>query len=422
MSSEKPPAPPIELLTRVAPERSAAGGLCSRYRASLDNYLGFLCAQKVNEMTPDADNPRCPCSRDPAASGVDLVVLVDSSGSMSGTWASLADAAAAAIDAAGAACGVEPRVEWLYVDPSDTGVGMKSLPSPFDLSHEEYLVGVGASGPFAADHDGPLDQEQGAKAIVDLARHFDWREGACRAIFYLSDELLDSLSKTRADSRKAADAAIAAAQAAGVTLFTHFVATGGASVDPSDTEVAGHYRDLAEKTGGQAHIGDGPSVELYTELLETAICRSCGEPSCTAAELPDLRPCIHVTWGDSDCDCIESDDHETLCITVCNCYSNVTFSNLEIQIAVVVDGDGSAVATLPDGTPSVQLLPVGPLCFGDVGPCRDGEETCVSRQLVLLNRGARAGKYRVWLAGICFDLVHHYAVDRALFDFEICRD
>lgn len=422
MSDEKAtlhPIPGLDLNLRHEPGRDF---WCENLRDHLNRYLAERCSGKANAMKPGAENPRCPCG-DPAESGVDLVVLVDASGSMSGAWAALGQAAEAAIKNAEEVCGVKPRVEWLGVDASDTGTQSSQLPAPFNQSHEEYLRQQGAQPPFAADGDGIEDNEQGGKAIIDLARHFDWRPGACRSIFYASDEMLDSDSKTPADSRKAADAAIAAANAAGVRVFTHHVGTRrGQSVASQHPQIAQHYRDLAEKTGGAAHIGDEPSAELYNDLLTQAICRACGEPGCVEAELPELVPCIDVTWGDSECDCIESDDQETLCVTVCNCYSNVTFANLEIQVAVVTDEDGSAVASLPDGTPSVQVLPVGPLCFGDVGPCVDGEATCVSRQLVLTNRGAKAGSYKVQLYGICFDLVHRYSVPGARFDFEICKD
>lgn len=146
------------------------------------------------------------------------------------------------------------------------------------------------------------------------------------------------------------------------------------------------------------------------------------ERRCVAAAIPRLYPCIHVSWGDSDCDCMESDDTETVCVTVCNCYTNVTFADLSIQIAGIVNGDGTPVATLPDGTPSVEVIPPGPICFGDVGPCVRGRETCVSRQLVVRNRGAKAGTYKLLLGGVCFDLVHHYFVERAEFTFTVCKD
>lgn len=418
---------PFPVRRRISSERihgDQASRNCDRYRRGIDDYLRLLCSRKVNELSPSPGSADCPCDRDPAKSGVDLVVLVDSSGSMGGTWEALGEAAAAGIEAAATTCEARPRVVWLFVDRSDTGVETGSLVPPFNQSHEQYLVAAGATGPFAADGDGKLDDEQGAKAIVDLANHFDWREGACRAIFYVSDELLDSLSKTLVDSRRAADAAIAAANKAGITVFTHLVEADG-SIAPGSAnypELSQHYKDLAEKTGGKARIGGKPSAEVYTELLRDAICNSCGEERCVEAKLPDLKPCIHLSWGDSECDCIESDDIETLCIRVCNCYSNITFANLKISAVLVMDENGERVPTLPDGTPSVEVKPFGPLCFGNIGPCVDGVETCVSREVVLMNRGARPGVYEVRLYGVCFDLVEHYFLPAAGFRFEICRD
>src|SRR5205814_9210632 len=51
---------------------------------------------------------------------------------------------------------------------------------------------------------------------------------------------------------------------------------------------------------------------------------------CSAVELPPIKPCISVAWGDSKCDCLETDDVEIVCVTVCNCYSNVYFNDLSI--------------------------------------------------------------------------------------------
>ena len=71
---------------------------------------------------------------------------------------------------------------------------------------------------------------------------------------------------------------------------------------------------------------------------------------CVALELPDIHPCISVRWGDSPCDCIETDDVEVACVTVCNCYSNFTFSDLSIGQILVTD----LLETLPknpDGMP-----------------------------------------------------------------------
>jgi hypothetical protein len=88
---------------------------------------------------------------------------------------------------------------------------------------------------------------------------------------------------------------------------------------------------------------------------------------CVDVQFPAIKPCISVSWGDSVCDCLETDDVEVLCVTVCNCYSNVTFTDLSIGQILVTDLAGQPVATLPDGTPSVQVFPSGPICFGDLG-------------------------------------------------------
>jgi hypothetical protein len=142
---------------------------------------------------------------------------------------------------------------------------------------------------------------------------------------------------------------------------------------------------------------------------------------CKPVAFPDIKPCIEVTWGDSKCDCLETDDVEVLCITICNCYSNVTFKDLTIGQIFVVDGNGSPVPNLPDGTPSVQVIPSGPISFGDIGPCIDGRPTCVSRELVVYTRGAVGGRYRLAFRGICFQVCHEYQSDQC-FVMKLCQD
>jgi hypothetical protein len=143
---------------------------------------------------------------------------------------------------------------------------------------------------------------------------------------------------------------------------------------------------------------------------------------CHAVEFPRLQPCISVKWGDTPCDCMETDDVEVLCVTVCNCYSNVTFGNLSIGQIVVTDMAGQPVPTLPDGTPSVQVIPSGPICFGDIGPCRDKDHpTCVSRELVLYTRGAIGKKYRLSFNAVCFNVCHEYQSEQC-FTIKLCQD
>ncbi|HSU17159.1 hypothetical protein [Longimicrobium sp.] len=143
---------------------------------------------------------------------------------------------------------------------------------------------------------------------------------------------------------------------------------------------------------------------------------------CRPVEFPAIKPCITVAWGDSPCDCMETDDVEVLCITVCNCYSNVAFHDLVIGRIQVTDLAGNPVPTLPDGTPSVQVVPSGPVCFGDVGPCVERDRpTCVSREVVLYTRGAVGKAYRLSFGGICFTVCHPYQ-DEQCFTFKLCQD
>jgi hypothetical protein len=145
------------------------------------------------------------------------------------------------------------------------------------------------------------------------------------------------------------------------------------------------------------------------------------EKKCRIIDFPKVEPCISVSWGDSKCDCMETDDTEILCITVCNCYSNVTFCDFTIESVQVTTSTGGAVPTLPDGTPSVEVFPRGPICFGDIGPCKEDGSNCVSRQIVLIARGAKGGPYQLQVGGICFDVVLHYD-QKACFLMDLCPD
>jgi len=145
---------------------------------------------------------------------------------------------------------------------------------------------------------------------------------------------------------------------------------------------------------------DGPAQEYKVEPLD----------------IPRIEPWVTISWGDSKCDCIESDDTEIMYLTICNPYSNLTLSNVTVQQVLVVDGAGNAVPKLPNGNPCIQLIPVGPYFFDDIPP-----GSCVSRQFLLRLRGALGGKHRILLRGICFDACVHGDND-GCFSFEVCKD
>ena len=135
---------------------------------------------------------------------------------------------------------------------------------------------------------------------------------------------------------------------------------------------------------------------------------STGE-SCAPLELPVIRPCFKLQWGDGPDDRIETDDVEVLCLTAWNPYSNVTLKDLTAYI-VIIDETGNFPDTLPDGTPSVMVKPAYLICFGDIPPCDEGKPndlSAISREWTLISRGAKDGTYYVVV-------VYCYSVELAL--------
>ncbi|HYO99869.1 MAG TPA: hypothetical protein VER76_06745 [Pyrinomonadaceae bacterium] len=146
---------------------------------------------------------------------------------------------------------------------------------------------------------------------------------------------------------------------------------------------------------------------------------NCNLKECQTVEEPRIEPCVTLRWGDGQKDQLETEDTEVLCITVCNPYSNVSLNDFTMQI-VVLNADGSQVANLPDGTPSVFIRPSHMICFDDVPPCNPQrpEESCVSRQVVLITRGAKVGAYRI-LIFYCFNACFTKAAIRADFVLDL---
>ena len=397
-------------------------GLCGVLAQAVDSFVRDQCRTKHNHLDHCTEEgaARCPC----ADSGrVDLVILIDGSGSMYHPAQAVSATAPAAIKQALAECPTDLRVTWLVVDnakPGTSPVGTGTWTgTQFTQTHEQYLVLHGAPGPFY--HNAPAGgtgnpNEQGADAVADVARFFDWRPGACRAIFYISDTTLDSGGTQDPGDTAATATAIAVAQINQVAVFAHFV-TPHQTNNPTATKQ--DYQNLCTQTGGTLYDG-AVSQATYVELLKGAICNACRR-RCVEAPLPDLQPCISVSWGESDCDCLETDDTEVLCITVCNCYSNVTLLGLTISYLWLTDAAGNWVETLPDGTPAVQIHPVGPICFGDIPPCTAEGATCVSREVVLTSRGARSGDYQLEVGGVCFGIGVNYITDDC-FKLKLCAD
>lgn len=124
------------------------------------------------------------------AIALDLVVVIDTSGSMADESLDLSKDIDIAIQKALENCPSKLRVTFLGIEGTwdDT---------KFDQSASDYLKALGvpesrlqARKPFkeadGRDHAG--NKEDLCRAVIDLSKYFDWRDGARRAVFVLGDE------------------------------------------------------------------------------------------------------------------------------------------------------------------------------------------------------------------------------------------
>lgn len=385
---------------------------------SLEDFLLEIAGSKHShlEHCDEKHDDDCPCGGgggDSAPAKVDLIVLIDTSGSMQMKAEAVNNAAAAVVDRALQLCNVDLEHHWLGIEGTYSFAG-----SRFTQTCRDFLNAAGCTSQTAdptpsGDHG---QKEEGANSIADLCNcDVIWRRGACKAIFYISDEPLDRGAPQDSGDMNATSIAIAAAQANNVKIFAH-LAQGNYHNNAATRQ---DYMDLCQQTGGQEFLGNPATEEEYQRLLELAICQACG--GCKKLDLPAVSPCFSVVWGDSECDCLETDDYEVLIIKACNCYANVAFQNLVIGRLTVTDSDGKPVPALPDGTPSVEIVPSGPICFGTLAPCTDNEPSCKAREIVIRTRGAVAGSYQLKFGPVCFDVVNHFSTETC-FSFKLCKD
>lgn len=117
--------------------------------------------------------------------------------------------------------------------------------------------------------------EDGARAVEDVAEHYDWREGAERAIFVLQDESLDGGEMVVTPAAiKANDNAIATALKHGVKVNTYLGAPHTPYPTKQDEEaMIEEFQRLAQKTGGEHYIHTS-GMANFKEMLKKTICAS----------------------------------------------------------------------------------------------------------------------------------------------------
>ncbi|AUX40368.1 hypothetical protein SOCE26_017680 [Sorangium cellulosum] len=215
---------------------------------------------------------------------VDLVVVIDSSVSMKDEAEALSQAVAAAIEAAKTKCPSDLRVTYLGIEGTFKN-------TRFETTVRKYLTQTAkadASSLKGRTHENLTAEqkkafdptEDGARAIEDIATHFDWRPGAARGVFFLGDEPLEGgLSAKGQDQEdiEAADRAIEVATKTGTRVHT-YLGTGKFSSDARihermSKEIEAEYARVAQETGGKAFTSKD-ALNGFQAVLEKVICGS----------------------------------------------------------------------------------------------------------------------------------------------------
>lgn len=379
----------------------------------LNDLANKQIADECNAKEFTVESILSPCTTQGAGGGaqpVDLVIVIDTSGSMDAEAVSLSNAAAAAIKAAQKKCPSDLNVTWLGIEGTFAGTN-------FNTTLRDYLHGLGIADADIKHRIGNL--EDGARSIEDISIHFNWRAGSSRAILFLGDEPLEGGSPQEQSDKDAADDAISTANSNNVNVFTY--AGSGIEIyqSPLGVKAIDEYERVATSTGGIAYSYQGGDISEFQVILEEIICANAGT-GCEPIRIPEIRPCFELQWGDGPNDHIETDDVEVLCLKAWNPYSNVTLKDVTAYVLII--GVGGIPALLPDGTPSVYIKPSYNICFGDLAACGQADATTassVSREIVLISRGAKEGPYYI-LVVYCYSAEFHLAFGSA-FPIELVK-
>ncbi|MBI6337324.1 VWA domain-containing protein [Proteus sp. PR00224] len=219
---------------------------------------------------------------------LDLVVVIDTSGSMSDESSDLSKDIDIAIQKALENCPSKLRVTFLGIEGTwdDT---------KFDQSASDYLKALGvpesrlqARKPFkeadGRDHAG--NKEDLCRAVIDLSKHFDWRDGARRAVFVLGDEGMEGGGGILTNAAKIKnDEAIAVAQQEKVKVYTYQGTPDDSATNldrfPSVADrdrVTKEYIRLAEQTGGRSYIYT-TGIANFSLVLQEILCDSLTLPN-----------------------------------------------------------------------------------------------------------------------------------------------
>lgn len=271
------------------------------------------------------------------AIALDLVVVIDTSGSMSDEAADLSAQIDAAVQQATSLCPSDLRVTFL-------GIQGVWADTKFDQSVSDYLIAHGAKEsqlqarpPFkesdGRDHAG--NKEDLCRAAIDICKHFDWRDYARKAIFVLGDEGMEGGGGRLTPAAYAKNTeAISVAQEYRVKVHTY---QGTPDDSPTNLDrfptladqdaVTSEYKRLARETGGRSYIYT-TGIANFMLVLKEVLCDSLTPPM-----LPHIgRP-----------DCSNVCDHLELIISTVNTFADI--------INKTIDSCCPPTAPIPTPTP-----------------------------------------------------------------------
>jgi hypothetical protein len=233
---------------------------------------------------------------------LDLVIVIDTSTSMSDEAAALSSKIDTTIANASKKCPSKLRVTFLGIQGTCAG-------TKFDQSASDYLIAHGAQAgdlqarqpfkePDGKDHSG--NKEDLCRAVIDICKHFDWRDNAMRSVFVLGDEGMEGGGGVRTDAAVSKnDEAIATAKNNKARVYTYQGTPYQNSEDMYPTladmdAITKEYERLANETFGRPYIYTAgfPDFEL---VLEQILCHS-------LTPLPNDKPDKHDSSCDSVCD------------------------------------------------------------------------------------------------------------------------
>ena len=214
---------------------------------------------------------------DKEESKVDFIFLLDTSGTLDFHAGALTFERDTYLQEASSLCTSDIRLAFLGISGLSDGLFL-------EIDVIDYLKNLhGPNVSLAIDRLPETEiRERGANAIEDLSNLYDWRDGACRKILYISDQELDGCCPEKANSNPAELAregeevklAIQAARANDVSVSMQYARNAETVLHP---EIIDHYRQLAENTGGTYLETNFSTVlaEFYNARLPEVICDSC---------------------------------------------------------------------------------------------------------------------------------------------------